>query len=110
MEAGNYFAVLLMCSQTRTRLLHASDFRIAVSAGFHLGGCLSCALDDEVRFVHEMLTFIPNCKYLTRVAHSVSIGNLSISGGTYLVYMFGLGDEFAHNSNLEPLPVACTQY
>ena len=31
------------CSQTRTRSLHASNFRIAVSAGFHVGGCLSCA-------------------------------------------------------------------
>ena len=61
----------------------------------------------EGRFVHEMLTFILNCRYLTRVA---SIENLSIFGGIYLVYMFALRDEFAHKSNLEPLPVACTQY
>ena len=61
---------------------------------------------------NDTLMFVPKHRYLTRVAHSVNIGNpLSIfSDSISVVHISVLVNKFAHKFNLEPLPVACRRY
>ena len=90
----------------QVKLEESNPLRITPSVAF-LDGPVPPDSSRQNHSRNETLTFILIHRYLTQVAHSVSIGNPS---RIHVMHMFVLMDESAHKSNLEPLLVDCRQY